>query len=453
MSSVYLVSYGVKGIKSLDQWARLSFCRKTITKNFTVRGYNLKGIYGANGSGKSALVTSVRILRNLLRSDSYLNNLIVQRQMEELINKKTGNLEIEVEFLISGQEEKRLYQYKVRIEKDLSARYCIAEESLMVRNALSHTETFSLVFKSENGEIEWIRDEEEEAVSRLKDRTRNLLTRASLSSLMTMNLPLFVGKENVNSQVFRDLSYLFYFGSSLYVYLEEGDDHTDYAVDGMMKDTDNKEFSRKVGNALLHMEKNSCFMLSSHNNTVLKHNYPIFKKAVDQLAAFLRIFKAGLQDISIDRREDKDILHCDLILNYQDYSVHAEYESTGVKKLIRLFSFLNAAADGGIVFIDELDANLHDVYLCALLEYLMEYGEGQLCFTTHNIGPMDILRRNKKSIDFLSVDHKIYSWTTNGNYSPSKLYKNGMIEGSPFNVDSIDFLGVFQPVEDEEGES
>lgn len=28
--------------------------------------------------------------------------------------------------------------------------------------------------------------------------------------------------------------------------------------------------------------------------------------------------------------------------------------------------------------------------------------EGQLCFTTHNIGPMDILKRNSNSIDFIS---------------------------------------------------
>ena len=73
----------------------------------------------------------------------------------------------------------------------------------------------------------------------------------------------------------------------------------------------------------------------------------------------------------------------------------------------------------------------------------MEYGEGQLCFTTHNIGPMDVLKRNKKSIDFLSGDGKIYQWVNNGNYSPSKLYREGMIEGSPFNIDSIDFIGVF----------
>ena len=105
---------------------------------------------------------------------------------------------------------------------------------------------------------------------------------------------------------------------------------------------------------------------------------------------------------------------------------------------------------GGIVFIDEFDSNLHDVYLCALLEYLMEYGEGQLCFTTHNVGPMDVLKQHKKSIDFLSEDHQIYPWKTNGNYSPSKLYRNGMIEGSPFNVDAIDFIGVFGTGEEDE---
>ena len=134
---------------------------------------------------------------------------------------------------------------------------------------------------------------------------------------------------------------------------------------------------------------------------------------------------------------------------YDNYSISTEFESTGIKKLIKLFIYLDIMAKGGIVFIDELDSNLHDVYLCALLEYLMDFGKGQLCFTTHNVGPMDILKKHKKSIDFLSVDNKIYSWTSNGNYSPSKLYRTGMIEGSPFNIDSIDFIGIFDTDEED----
>lgn len=63
---------------------------------------------------------------------------------------------------------------------------------------------------------------------------------------------------------------------------------------------------------------------------------------------------------------------------------------------------------------------------------------------------MDILKQYNKSIDFLSEDHKIYPWTKRGNYSPSKLYRNGMIEGNPFNIDSIDFIGVFGFDEEDE---
>lgn len=186
-----------------------------------------------------------------------------------------------------------------------------------------------------------------------------------------------------------------------------------------------------------------CEMISVAENLIYKPMYQQFEKTVDGLFEFLHIFKPDLKKIEIEKKENKKLLICNLIMVYDSYKIHAEFESTGIKKLIRLFGFLKEMVQGGIVFIDELDSNLHDVYLCALLEYLMEYGEGQLCFTTHNVGPMDVLKQRKKSIDFLSEDHKIYSWRKNGNYSPSKLYRSGMIEGSPFNIDSIDFIGAF----------
>ena len=88
---------------------------------------------------------------------------------------------------------------------------------------------------------------------------------------------------------------------------------------------------------------------------------------------------------------------------------NVEFESTGIKKLVKLYMYIREMKRGGIVFIDEFDANLHDVYLCALLEYLMEYGEGQLCFTTHNIGPMEyaqmVLRGEIEHYLSLGCDH------------------------------------------------
>lgn len=259
----------------------------------------------------------------------------------------------------------------------------------------------------------------------------------------------YVKKNKSEGQsLFACLTILFLLGRKIHVYLDEADDHTYYLLYDSFGHLDNNSsldyFIQQVG----QMNIDQLNLISVSNNVVPKESFCRFEKIVGKLCKFLQIFKSDLLGIEIDKKVDHDVYVCNLIMVYDSYKIHAEFESTGIKKLIRLYAYLKEMAQGGIVFIDEFDSNLHDVYLCALLEYLMEYGEGQLCFTTHNVGPMDILRRNKKSIDFLSADHKIYSWTTNGNYSPSKLYRNGMIEGSPFNVDSIDFIDVFSPEEE-----
>ena len=64
-------------------------------------------------------------------------------------------------------------------------------------------------------------------------------------------------------------------------------------------------------------------------NYVLKDSYEQFKKEVEELYGFLHIFKPDLKNIEIDRKENKDFWLCDLIMVYDDYKVHAEFESNG----------------------------------------------------------------------------------------------------------------------------
>lgn len=173
-----------------------------------------------------------------------------------------------------------------------------------------------------------------------------------------------------------------------------------------------------------------------------KEEFDQYKGRVEQLTEFIKIFKPNLVSIEIDKKENGDQYVCDLNLNYGDYIINKEFESTGIKKLIRLFDCFLAASTGRIVFVDEMDANLNDVYLCKLIEYFMYYGKGQLCFTTHNLGPMSVLKENRNSIDFLSSDNHLVPWTSRGNASPENCYKNGWIEDSPFNIEATDFVGI-----------
>ena len=452
MQQIRLISYSVRGIKNLDEWVGLSFYKKTINKNFSVRGYNLKGIYGANGAGKSAIMSSVKMLKGIICNELHLNNSIVKNQLSSLINKRLGYLEIAVEFLLSLNKRYTLFCYKVRIDKDCNSNcFVIASESLTARNALSHNSGEVCVFNVENGIINSL-DINDDYKDYLIDRTKNLLSNSSFASVFIKKIPRGeVSKGHVNSFDVNVIA-LYLLGANTSIYIESEDEHTGYYFDEIILNSNRSDALSEIGDltdSLHSLQSLQPQELSAGPMPVSKDSLEDFRLEANRLCDFLYIFKPELRSISVDYREDKDYYLCRLVLNYEGYSVDAEFESTGIKKLIKLYSYIKEVVAGKIVFIDELDSNLHDVYFCALLEYLKDYGEGQLCFTTHNIGPMDVLRQNKKSIDFISADHKIHSWTSSGNYSPAKLYKNGMIEGSPFNVDSIDFIGAFHTGEED----
>lgn len=452
MKHIYLVNYRVKGIKTLEEEVSLSFYKKTITMPLDTKEYNIKGIYGINGSGKSGIVASVDILRNLLLDDGYLNNPMVQKNLDAIINKKSKELFIGADFLAEYKEKTYLYRYEILLKKTVTDKYAISSEKLSYRLATSKKDDFNSLIEVKNGIIDYIDiKNDEELKNAFIQNTLNLLSMSAVSSVFLDKM--YPYEEQISNIISLDgVLLLIILGIRMKVYMDQSDNHIDYLLKNMlmytMESDKDDTYIDSLRKGALRLNRSSIDAISGGTDLIDKSMYKLYEKKVKRLKEFIKIFKPDLTDISIDRKEDGDNYVCNLNMVYGDYVVHTESESTGVKKLIRLFDFLQNMVQGGIVFIDEFDSNLHDVYLCALLEYLMEYGKGQLCFTTHNVGPMDVLKRNKKSIDFLSIDHKIYPWTTNGNYSPSKLYRNGMIEGSPFNVDSIDFIGIFDPLEE-----
>ena len=121
MNDIYLLNYSVRGIKTLDQLVSLSFYKKTISRDMDTQEYNIKGIYGMNGSGKSGIITSVAILKNLLIDPDYLNNPITQKNLDGIINKKTKELFMPP-WSVSGKYKPPRLQSKRSMERTPSSR-------------------------------------------------------------------------------------------------------------------------------------------------------------------------------------------------------------------------------------------------------------------------------------------------------------------------------------------
>ena len=153
MKDIYLVSYSVKWIKTLDKLISLQFYKKTISKNPDTQEYNIKGIYGMNGSGKSGIITSVEILRNIIVDPGYLNNPVVQKNLDAMINKRTKELFIEADYMVKAGEEIKLFRYSVTLSKNNLGKYVISHECLSTKKAISKSEFDETVFEVSDGEI------------------------------------------------------------------------------------------------------------------------------------------------------------------------------------------------------------------------------------------------------------------------------------------------------------
>lgn len=437
----YLLDISISGIKNIKEEVRLNFYKKTVDKNFDPEKYRIKAIYGENGSGKSALITAVKILQDLIVQDNYLSESKTQLLLDEIINKETHAFRLCCKYLLKEDNNKIIYKYSVHIGKGKNSLYEIQYERLQVKNGNYANNNYVTIFECKNGELLSVVCNETERES-LNKKTINLLSSHSFIYLYIINLDddILFEKDSASKKLWIHLLSFCIFILTITVYLGEEDQHELFFLQKKIKESGLGQ--QTLIDELMRQGDGQNLYSSVNEKLIAKAYFEKYKEKVNRLTQFIKIFKSNLVSIDIDAKENGECYVCELNLNYGDYSINKEFESTGIKKLIRLFDCFVSASNGGIVFVDEMDSNLNDVYLCKLIEYFMYYGTGQLCFTTHNLDPMSILKENRNSIDFLSSDNHLVSWTARGNATPENCYRNGMIEDSPFNVEASDFVGI-----------
>ena len=171
----YLLNIGVSGIKSIKKEVRLNFYKKTVDKDFVPDKYRIKAIYGENGSGKSALITAVKIFQDLIMNDNYLAEMRNQTFLHEIINKATHEFKFNCEYLVNMQTEKRVYYYGVELGLNNRGNFEVKHEILKVKNGNYPNNKYKVVFESREGELVQVSCAENER-ELVEKRSLNLLS-------------------------------------------------------------------------------------------------------------------------------------------------------------------------------------------------------------------------------------------------------------------------------------
>lgn len=443
METYYLLSLRISGIKNIENPIEIPFYKKTIKNDFDPEQYRVKGIYGENGSGKTAIMLAVRILTRILLDRNYLSDSVNQRLLLESINKKTRRLSVDATYYTFDHIGPFICHYQMVLEIGNDGRVYLASEKLERKIGHNSQTPYVLVFEARNGSL--FRFNKGKLFEYCKERTKNLLGQRSFATFIN---DIEMAGYSLRTLPGKHLFSLAVFASKIHVEIDEADDHRDDAYQKLIK-LNSEDVLHETEDLTIY----SWASTAAHNSSetiIPKSQLHFYRERMDRLYEFVRIFKPNLKNIEPETKEYGDFYICRRIMVYDGFRLDEEYESRGIKKLMRLFEILDAASRGNIVFIDELDSNINDIYLDKLIEYFTYYGKGQLCFTAHNLSPMSVLRNSKCAISFISGVNTVHTWTSRGNQNPEHAYREGFIEDSPFNVDASDFLGVLGGADEDE---
>lgn len=436
----FLRSASVKGIKNIDKELTINFTKQGEMTKKELNDYNVKAIYGSNGSGKTAFLHGFKILSDLTVDKNYLSKPENTKFLFEIINKNCDSIKAKVEFFDVEEIETLNEYYTHEIELKKSDIDFIISYEKYSKTVIS-TKNETIIYESVKG-VETQSKFSKEA----KKFTMNLLDKRSFLNILADKF------KNDDTQITKGskLSYLKTL-LKLYVNLEVIMDPNDTdkmsgltMEEGLASITEKNKFKDDKLGILSKVKLNE--------QIVNDDEYSKMKQELSKQELFIRLFKPEIEGIRLNKRtlligENVNLHLVEYYIKYSKYEVNLQYESTGIRKLFKLYNSIKELSNGGVLIVDELDVHVNDVYLSKLIEYITKYAKGQLIFTSHNITPMDYLKDKKKAIDYITGDLNITSWIQRGNYSPGNLYQKGMIKGLPFNVEAEDFLTVFDNYE------
>ena len=384
---------------------------------------DILGLYGQNGSGKSALIEAIRIMQFALsgrRIPSMFSDFIsVETKKSDLEfhfdmqwpNGQIAEVVYKLSLTLSESDDdeehdyskdeptnpyrKEFEKYKIQISSENLSFKTIAPEKSN-KKAIFDTSSSRTPYKY-TPSLKNILNEEvwKTLVPELEVKKRIAATESR--SAIFSSLKLFSDKGNQNAieyMITNELNlystgYLTVIGTRSYGIVQLGglplfDGTGGYSLpisyDGVALPKD-----------VVPQFKKDIESLNSVIGTII----PGTKISVKELGPMVFKNKEGIQVVLIctHEKEDGSII-----------SIPVHYESDGIKRIISfLFALINAFNQKSFTLvIDEIDSGIFEYLLGELLQAFEESGRGQLIFTSHNLRPLEVI--SKDSLYFTTTN-------------------------------------------------
>jgi len=351
------------------------------------------GIYGQNGSGKTALINALSVLKTVLSGDGIASGCA------DYIYITADSALLEFDFEISDGEGLYTVYYTFRlgkksVEKE-GAR--IFDEKLSLSYVYDDIKMKKTLYISTAGEEPFTPEAKYNVIAgRSKSTFTDLVVERRLAEAMSRSFifsPAFISlvKKNCRDEkIVFILSTLSEYGiNCLHVIGKEND--------GLISLNALPVSFTSVGVPL-----GGTAVIPLSETEKLKKSIQGMNIVLEQIIPGLNILVKDFgAEITKDRKEGRRVQLLSLKGNKE---IPLCYESDGIKKIISVLQLLIAVYNESCVTvaIDELDSGIFEYLLGELIKIIADNGKGQLIFTSHNLRPLEIL--DKASIAFTTTN-------------------------------------------------
>ena len=388
---------------------------KTIKDSEIVFKGNLSGIYGPNGTGKTAILEILHIIKEyftyahkLQNDENNIDNLELKSMIQQGITKGQDTLSVELVLLIDETLYKLEVEFKIKDDNIIVLREALSSKENVKRKAFKNIITV-LNKEDEILPTMYLSNKSEDKSDLIDVQTRkkavvgfnNFFSYLSLllkDYLITKNeikdddLKVFYTEFEKVSRILRKSVIVTLRDQALYnlgilipmnVYL----DNSQYGVIPIRFGESTNIFDEKITKVI---------------EQVIEQIAPIFSLVVPGAKLI-----ADREVVNIENEKTKEAIN--IYVERNNNKILLEQESTGIIKLVSLLSLIihYVKDKDSIIAIDELDIHIFEYLLALLLEKLSLNAKGQLIFTAHNLLPMEKLNKDSIIISTTADDNNV----------------------------------------------
>lgn len=386
-------------------------------KNYFSNKADILGIYGQNGSGKTAVIEAIEVLQQLLAGET------VTTALEDYICKDSDSCSFDVDFSIVDEEKSALVKYFVEFEKDNYVNWKIAKETLSVKNwngdsfdkikrLIDYDDKCSTVIANKSFFHALVNKKPENKIDLAvakklseKDHCSFLFGKEGRKIFLDEKL------ENI-SDAYRNIIESLYHYAHLNLFVISNRNTGFINMNFLIP------FAFKVEDD--HRVRKGFLPVPIHEPTVVSEKqYELVKEIIRQmnvvLCTLIPKLHIGIYDHGVQLLEDGTKgYRIELVSKRDNVEIPLKYESEGIIKIISMLNALiNVYNDPySCLVIDELDSGIFEFLLGELLSEIEKGAKGQLIFTSHNLRILEMIQKRCILFSTTNPDNR-YIWLQN----------------------------------------